>query len=52
VVKNPAYATAVGLVKYGAARVRAAAAEKKAQTIKPPVRSRGGFFTKWISDAF
>jgi cell division protein FtsA len=52
VVKSPAYATAVGLVKYGASRVRAVAAEKKDHPPKPPDRSKTRFFTKWITDAF
>lgn len=52
VVKSPAYATAVGLVKYGANQMRAAAAEKKAQSTKVPVRRPGRRIFNWFSEAF
>jgi cell division protein FtsA len=51
VVRSPSYATAVGLVKYGAARVRAAAKEKSTRPVKSTL-GKGRWIYKWFSEAF
>jgi cell division protein FtsA len=54
VVKNPAYATAVGLVKYGAERVRTAHIEPRLRSTAARMeRPRwGSRFGEWIREVF
>lgn len=53
VVRSPSYATAVGLVRYGAGRLVHRPLEDIVVPEVVPVRaSFGGRFTKWISDVF
>ena len=52
VVKSPAYATAVGLVKYGAERLRVLHAEQERRPVSAPrtkIRSRIG---EWFREVF
>jgi cell division protein FtsA len=52
VVKSPAYSTAVGLVKYGASRLRVAQAEQERRPVRPErakVRSR---LSEWFREVF
>jgi cell division protein FtsA len=52
VVKSPAYATAVGLVKYGADRLRVLSAEQERRPVSAPrtkIRSRIG---EWFREVF
>jgi cell division protein FtsA len=51
VVKSPAYATAVGLVKYGAARLRVARLEPKVRPARIE-RRWGSRFGEWIREVF
>jgi cell division protein FtsA len=52
VVKSPAYATAVGLVKYGAERVRAAQVIERVRPVRAERPRWGTRFGEWIREVF
>ena len=52
IVRSPAYATAVGLVKYGARRLRTAPRPAKEVTQVTLKRGFGGKITEWFKEVF
>jgi cell division protein FtsA len=51
VVKSPAYSTAVGLVKYGADRLRVSRFEQRARPVREP-RKLGSRIGEWFREVF
>jgi cell division protein FtsA len=52
VVKSPAYATGVGLAKYGAERLRVARRTVTEEVVELPQRTRFGRIGQWFRDVF
>jgi cell division protein FtsA len=52
VVKSPSYATAVGLVKYGASRLRVARLEQERRPVRPERARVGSRLSSWFREVF